>query len=413
MSQFYKTPFITATSAPVESYFCDVKRELSKALTADRFVTSHIKLIEGFMKISRSNQVLTHTTTKDDQNDKNNDFNDVLQSNIPDKVMNYENEMDLKSFSAKEYVINSESDCSESTANNSSSIVNDESDDNMQFENWMNLAEKPFQENLTSNKTKIQVKRWPKYKDSCPDIMRFLNKSGLRSTKQALIMNGNLSKRIKIHKKKIIVYNTCAFDALLASTVISYIEFTNYRKSICKESNDNRFLNICQEVARYKSTENTYKERGYILWKIFQHTNVIVDNVHALYTECNLSYLSEKLFKSMPCAIEVHEFLSCSTKNVFENVLVVLEMEDHSDINTNGFKNLQNAMEKYTTKKIIKCRSCNNKKTVHKDLKDHFRVETDWFSMGKEKRGYDGISVSNIPTELLLTDKRYIIYILS
>jgi len=64
MSQYYNTYFITATSAPVESYFSDLKRELNKTLTPDRFVASHIKSIEGFMKICRSNQIQNMNTIK-------------------------------------------------------------------------------------------------------------------------------------------------------------------------------------------------------------------------------------------------------------------------------------------------------------------------------------------------------------
>lgn len=133
------------------------------------------------MKISRSNEVRENTKIKNDNdtNIKNKDLKDILQSSTPEKEKYHGVEMDFKmsrNISKKEDVMVSDFDFAESTT--SSSFVYDESDDNKQFENWKNLADKPFQENLTSNKTERQIKRWPKYKDSCPDIRRFLNKSG-------------------------------------------------------------------------------------------------------------------------------------------------------------------------------------------------------------------------------------------
>ncbi|CAI6369482.1 unnamed protein product [Macrosiphum euphorbiae] len=57
MKNYFNSNFLTATSAPVEGYIGKSKSKFSKPLTADRFITSHLKTIESETKISRSIQI--------------------------------------------------------------------------------------------------------------------------------------------------------------------------------------------------------------------------------------------------------------------------------------------------------------------------------------------------------------------
>lgn len=268
------------------------------------------------------------------------------------------------------------------------------------------MADKPFHDDTKKTKTK----RWTKYKESCQDIKRLLNKSGLRSTTQPLIINGNLCKPVKINKNKVIIYNTCPFDALLACVVVGYIEFNQYRECVNEVAKSNSFINVCKEVANYRATDSIYEERGKILWEIFQQKNVIVDNIQSLHTECNVTYLFEKLLKIMPSVFEKHVCDSCNVTKSFNNVLVILEMEDRNNIKTHGFKKLQDAMKNYSNTKFDTCRTCKERKIIYKDFNDHLRIETDWFQSFQSKF-YTGVPVSDIPTKLLLADKRYYIYL--
>lgn len=84
---------------------------------------------------------------------------------------------------------------------------------------WDNIEEKSDEE--------LKFKR--STKESCPDIDRLMNRSGLRSSTKCLIKNGNLCKTATIGKQKYIIYNTCPFDSILASVVIGYIEYKMYR----------------------------------------------------------------------------------------------------------------------------------------------------------------------------------------
>jgi len=65
-------------------------------------------------------------------------------------------------------------------------------------------------------------------------------------------------------------------------------------------------------------------------------------------------------------------------------------------------------MKNYSNTKFDTCRSCKERKIIYKDFNDHLRIETDWFSSFQSK-SYTGVPVSDIPTELLLADKRYCI----
>lgn len=57
MNNYFKSNCLTATGAPVEGYIGKLKSKFSKLLTADRFVTSHLKTIESETKISKSIQI--------------------------------------------------------------------------------------------------------------------------------------------------------------------------------------------------------------------------------------------------------------------------------------------------------------------------------------------------------------------
>lgn len=81
------------------------------------------------------------------------------------------------------------------------------------MENWKYLREIP----------KI-IKKIAKYRDSCLEIEQILNRLELWSSNKYIIMNISLCKPVIINNKKIIIYNTCAFDSILTSVVVSYIE---------------------------------------------------------------------------------------------------------------------------------------------------------------------------------------------
>lgn len=61
MVGYFKSPYSTATSAPVEGDFAELKHRILrhdfKPMSADRFVVTHLQNLESSMKLARSKQL--------------------------------------------------------------------------------------------------------------------------------------------------------------------------------------------------------------------------------------------------------------------------------------------------------------------------------------------------------------------
>lgn len=75
----FKSPYINATSAAVEGDFALVKTNILKQMTTpmivDRFLVTHLKSIEGSIKIVRSGQVQKYSFKE--TTSKQNNYNEV------------------------------------------------------------------------------------------------------------------------------------------------------------------------------------------------------------------------------------------------------------------------------------------------------------------------------------------------
>lgn len=60
MNTYFKSPYINATSTPVESDFCELKKRIlmheSKPIKVDKFTVTHMNNIESRLKMARSIQ---------------------------------------------------------------------------------------------------------------------------------------------------------------------------------------------------------------------------------------------------------------------------------------------------------------------------------------------------------------------
>jgi len=61
MYNIFKSPYVTTSSAAVESDFSELKNKISfnksTLMTVDRFVSTHLISVDQMMKLSRSSQV--------------------------------------------------------------------------------------------------------------------------------------------------------------------------------------------------------------------------------------------------------------------------------------------------------------------------------------------------------------------
>lgn len=425
MKEYYQTPFNTATTAPVEGYFADIKNELRNSqsiMSVDRFVVSHLNSIEGTLKLAKSSRIINksidnvatnldenkteikctknyniHIKNESDfayNNDQKNDFceenkNEGINGNkfyAKNNILNddYDEMKDLNNIKIKKYIEN-----------------NDESDDSeideniKTTENWKNKGETPLKDTVKKIK-----KRSTKYVDGCTEIRRFLNTSGLRSTNKTIILNGNLLPAVKIRKNSILVSNTCAFDALLVAMTVAYADFPLFKEYLDTVADKNTFLNLCKEVAFHGANTSTYKVRAEILMNSgICEQNLVHAGTSILNCRANVAGLSYKLLSDIPSSIETKICKNCNNEIQFSNTTVIIESIRHG----NNLTQLNNILNEYTEDQLKFCKVCNEKTAMaSKKLSCHILIETD-IGCNNEENVY---RLEDIPKQLFVQNIR-------
>ena len=484
MKNYYNTHFYTATSAPVEGYFADMKNELRKGqsiMSVDRFVASHLNSIEGTIKIAKSNRIIqtkkkilcnlsidkcnlnySHGETScDDVNQREDDFysknDDLSVHNDDDKCdneiygqkgvlsgFNDDDKCDYDFYSKNDdfsvhndddkcdnnifgengdlsvhndddkcdndfngdngdlRVHNDDDICEKSDEKNeiesSESEISEYLNENIKAtENWRNKGETPY----FKETVKAKGNRSTKYKDGCADIRKILNSSRLRSTNKT-ILNGNLLSAVKIQRQRLLVSNTCAFDSLLVALTVGYMDFDNFRKYMDGLIMNNKFLNLCRDVALHGSSVSTYMTRAEILMDsgVYDKTE-IQQGTSMLNCEANVVGLSNRLLSNTPSSVQTKSCENCNIKKQFYSPTVILKSGKNIDLTT-----LNDLITTYTDTKTTKCKLCKNNSYVNtRKLNNHLLIETD-FLFENECR------LSDIPTEIFIQNFRYLFLLL-
>jgi len=138
----FNSPYYTATSAPVESDFAELKKRILKfdvqPMTADRFVAKHLNSLEGSSKLFRSSQLRdsykntqcqdlnlneiskTKDNTSPETSDETSNNNEKTNSFKSKEVSIYCNEQKTQDPVTDEYHSNKENDTNNSYLLNSS-----------------------------------------------------------------------------------------------------------------------------------------------------------------------------------------------------------------------------------------------------------------------------------------------------
>jgi len=417
MVRHYKSEYETATSAPVEGYFSHAKNELRQSLSIiDRFVGSHLLSIEGELKMARSLQVNKLQVTSQESkstnyietNNRTNNSIDSEQINCDDTESNKRTDIIYQDENNRDIDMNSNlSDDSKLDfyGENDTSINSDKSDINvmitdelMAHENWRNKAEKP----IKIKKEKTSSNRLSKYTSPCPDIRRVLNTSGLRSTSLSVIMNGNLLPHVKVNKKKMLIFNTCAFDSLLVAISVSYIDSKNYMLYI-DDIKSNPFINLCKDVALHGSTSVTYEQRGHLLVEseLFKISQVEY-GTSMLDANVNINALCNKLLSGIPSSIQTLICSICNLNTVFYNSTIIL---NELSTNNGSVKEINTYLNKYIEKQELWCPNCKQiSRSSIKVLQKHILLETDIHRNNTSNE--NEILVKDIPSQLSVGDER-------
>lgn len=228
-------------------------------------------------------------------------------------------------------------------------------------------------------------KRQTKYMDKCPEIERILKKPGMRSTKNILIFNGNITTPIRHEKTTFIVNNTCSFDSVVFAIGISYTDHSNYKHYIDKSNNS--FLNLTKELSCYGSTAKTYKQRAILLKEICP-TDTSIQKLKLINAECNVSKIINELLKDEPSN---EEEVICTSENCPRistkrtSPVIMLTINENRKLNTEGIQSLQDILKIYTNPKPTICRmdSCGGETILMRTLKNHIFIDVESFCPGK------------------------------
>lgn len=151
-------------------------------------------------------------------------------------------------------------------------------------------------------------------------------------------------------------------------------------------------------MAHHQITDSIYVERAKFLLNIFEKSGEI-ENVKTLFSECNISFMTEKCFVGCPSVKEIHRCLACQETKIFQNSLIVFKTFGREIIIKDGINQLQIAVNNYILEDKRMCHKCNKKeKQIEKQCQVALRIETDWLT--------NNCKLSEIPHELQIDTKK-------
>lgn len=217
-----------------------------------------------------------------------------------------------------------------------------------------------------------------------------------------------MSPAITINKKKIIVYNTCAFDCLLTAIAISYIEYPSFREFVDVVDKDNNFLALCKEVSCHGANKEVYKKRGIILSALVS-VQELYHGIFQMKSEMNVCHFTQHVMFNTPSSIEQHICDTCSTLTTINNPLIII---NYKTIFQYGFSELESTIHEYLKPLSSNCTKCNDgtKKSITKKLTTHILIEVDWYMdklLSKKYGPNNGTcTVADFPTTMEFNNKR-------
>jgi hypothetical protein len=123
------------------------------------------------------------------------------------------------------------------------------------------------------------------------------------------------------------------------------------------------------------------------------------DGLIKLFSQCNISFMAEKLLDGNPSIIETHEYDVCRIKKIFVNVLIILKSKGRNTQLNEGYGNLQNELNFHVKDEEKTCQRCKLKrKRITKKIQRSIRIETDWMTKT--------CLLSQIPTHLHIDNNR-------
>jgi len=432
MVGFFKSPYLTATSAAVEGEFSQLKNSIlrheSQLLSVDRFVVTHLRSLENMMKFARSEQLFPSKKSYIASDSEENNCYPVSCTSYESPSLSTEEVLERSTEAS--HILNSgiiSSPGNVLSINYSSSSSDDSLNKEESWRGLKNIRTGPLiksetkvrtsKKSLTNNKdiseepvTKKRKKKRTKYLEACPEIERIISKTCTRSSKAVLLRNGNLTTPCSLNKKKYIISNTCAFDSLVFGIAMAYTDFPSYHSYI--NSKNNEFLNFVVEIANHGSSAKMYNSRLKLLNTIFT-SDSCVDNVHLINAECNVSFIIHGLLKEVPSCVED---ISCSNekcrnyKKSRSSPTISISPTDGVRVIVEGISILPQVIEKYVKGGSEICMlpnnssPCNGQKNIQRKLQKHIFIELD--SLVFQADNILSCQLTDIPQEIIVDNKQ-------
>lgn len=398
------------SSASVENDFKELKTQILKSdvfpMTADRFVVKHLLSINSNAKLFKSQQLRYDALHKIKLT--NEDKNKLMDINYEIKKLKYDegteysedNDGTAKSKSNDEVI--KEIEYNKKTDRFSENNIikqlqsEDEESDELKSDNSLNITEnwrgQGMEEKLfpKNNIRKIKKIRKTKYMDQAKDIERILSTRKTRSSRNNLLINGNMATPVIFKKTRYLVQNTCPFDAVAVLIATGYTDIPKYKIFI--DNNKNDFLQFCLNLAIYGATRYTYKSRVALLKTIFDF-NIGVTEIKIIDSRCNVNFIITRFLKYTPSAIETNECSTCKHSNSYNNPSIIINLK-------NRFENLEEDLKEYVRGSTTNCLRCNGTICKTRKLNDHLFIETDYYSENTE------FCLKELPTQLDIYNDR-------
>lgn len=209
--------------------------------------------------------------------------------------------------------------------------------------------------------------------------LRHLNLNNSRNLKSLPILkNGSRANELKSCKLlnfgRVVLSNTCAFDAIASIFMIAYCDSKLYSEEVDHLGNKNKLLAFISSIVKKGITMSTYKERAEMLIRDFEpEINKIDYNLALVSCHTTAATIINKLCLDVPTVID---YTSCSNplcKNVSPKPTPVSYITFHTfSNNINGLQEF--LLERFNDENFLICGQknpenkfescCSGKKTI-------------------------------------------------
>lgn len=196
------------------------------------------------------------------------------------------------------------------------------------------------------------------------------------------------------------ITNTCAFDSVVHSLLVSYHDWLNYHDYVNNNCNVNEILDFIKMVPMHGASKKIYKERAIILTKIFQSAN------GSLNCASNISELIRSLMQNIPSYNITKQCSVCNWEH--QQTFIITEINTQP-IYQCGMRGLQEVLNQIVNSVSRKCNRCSNENiNLNFILGPHLFIDTEcllWTELA-HRFGYKdwsgNITLSEIPSEVKL-----------